>query len=234
MFENYLDIKLPEDLNFVSYSEPTPTSDFLSIISPQGNNSWRWWMPSSGQKRETSSSTQEVSSNNDSSIDISTNNTYTSDTLPKDKKEFVLTLFQEYQREINEYNNTHDDKIDPKYIIDLIAHDTIESAWGNHALGFNLGGIKASENSPHISANTVEYINGKKVHIRDNFRKFNSLSEYVKYKINMLTHGRYAKVGVFHGDYVHGLKAAGYFTAPESQYKAMLNDRKKKVEKLLQ
>ena len=49
----------------------------------------------------------------------------------------------------------------------------------------------------------------------------------------MLTQGRYAKAGVFHGDFIHTLKTAGYFTAPESTYKNMLNGRKKQIQQLL-
>lgn len=261
MFENYIGVEAPywwDTLQGVSYTpistQKTSVSDLLNFSDSNPifessldnftssatdfelNNDIK---PPSSIEQSTNVEQPASSSTSNDKPAVSSKDKITIEALSKDKKEFVNKLYQTYVQVINDYNRTAINEIDPRYIIDLITHDTIESAWGNHALGFNLGGIKATQQQikngvPYISANTFEYINGKKVHIRDNFRKFYSLKEYVKFKIKMLTEGRYAKAGVFHGDFIHTLKVAGYFTAPESIYKNMFNGRKKQVEKLLQ
>lgn len=99
----------------------------------------------------------------------------------------------------------------------LVAQDALESNWGKSPLvkDFNFGGIKAVNGTPFVEKETKEYSAGKGMHkTKSKFRKFNSLDEYVNYKINLLSGKRYQ---AFTGDptqFYHRIKAGGYATDP--------------------
>ena len=99
----------------------------------------------------------------------------------------------------------------------LVAQDALESNWGKSSLAkdFNFGGIKAVKGTPFIEKETKEYSAGKGMHkTKSKFRKFNSLDEYVNYKISLLSGKRYQ---AFTGDptqFYHRIKAGGYATDP--------------------
>ena len=237
MFENYIDIKPPKSLSleFVQYSQPstTTTSDFLNLQGTYRVGNPIYTVPSVTQQIPQPSSFDVVLESYNQPSTTKTETETENVNLGADKQKFVKELTGAYISEIQNYNDTHKDTIDLKYVNDLVAQDILESSWGKSKLGYNLGGIKARKGEPYIEANTFEYINGKKVKIKDKFRKFNSLREFVKFKINMLTNGRYKKAGVFKGNYAHSLKVAGYYTASESSYKAGLDSIKKQIQQLL-
>ena len=99
----------------------------------------------------------------------------------------------------------------------LVAQDALESNWGRSPLvkDFNFGGIKAINGTPFVEKETKEYSAGKGMHkTKSKFRKFNSLDEYVNYKISLLSGKRYQ---AFTGDptqFYHRIKAGGYATDP--------------------
>lgn len=99
----------------------------------------------------------------------------------------------------------------------LVAQDALESNWGKSSLvkDFNFGGIKAVNGTPFVEKETKEYSAGKGMHkTKSKFRKFNSLDEYINYKISLLSGKRYQ---AFTGDptqFYHRIKAGGYATDP--------------------
>lgn len=107
--------------------------------------------------------------------------------------------------------------INTDYAKMLVAQDALESNWGKSSLvkDFNFGGIKAVNGTPFVEKETKEYSTGKGMHkTKSKFRKFNSLDEYVNYKISLLSGKRYQ---AFTGDptqFYHRIKAGGYATDP--------------------
>ena len=99
----------------------------------------------------------------------------------------------------------------------LVAQDALESNWGKSSLvkDFNFGGIKAINGTPFVEKETKEYSSKNGMHkTKSKFRKFNSLDEYVNYKISLLSGKRYQ---AFTGDptqFYHRIKAGGYATDP--------------------
>ena len=99
----------------------------------------------------------------------------------------------------------------------LVAQDALESNWGKSSLAkdFNFGGIKAVKGTPFIEKETKEYNSKNGMHkTKSKFRKFNSLNDYVNYKIDLLSGKRYQ---AFTGDptqFYHRIKAGGYATDP--------------------
>ena len=99
----------------------------------------------------------------------------------------------------------------------LVAQDALESNWGKSSLAkdFNFGGIKAVKGAPFVEKETKEYDSKKGIHrTKSKFRKFNSLDDYVNYKIDLLSGKRYQ---AFTGDpsqFYSRVKAGGYATDP--------------------
>lgn len=99
----------------------------------------------------------------------------------------------------------------------LVAQDAIESNWGKSSLSknFNFGGVKAVKGTPFVEKETKEYDSKKGMHTtKSKFRKFDSLDDYVNYKISLLGGKRYQ---AFTGDpsqFYHRIKAGGYATDP--------------------
>ena len=99
----------------------------------------------------------------------------------------------------------------------LVAQDALESNWGKSSLSkdFNFGGVKAIKGTPFVEKETKEYDSKKGMHTtKSKFRKFDSLDDYVNYKISLLGGKRYQ---AFTGDpsqFYHRIKAGGYATDP--------------------
>ena len=99
----------------------------------------------------------------------------------------------------------------------LVAQDALESNWGKSSLAkdFNFGGIKAVKGAPFVEKETKEYDSKKGMYrTKSRFRKFNSLDDYVNYKIDLLSGKRYQ---AFTGDpaqFYSRIKAGGYATDP--------------------
>ena len=99
----------------------------------------------------------------------------------------------------------------------LVAQDALESNWGKSSLSkdFNFGGIKAVEGTPFVEKETKENDSKKGMYTtKAKFRKFNSLDDYVNYKIDLLSGKRYQ---AFTGDpskFYSRVKAGGYATDP--------------------
>lgn len=107
--------------------------------------------------------------------------------------------------------------INTDYAKMLVAQDALESNWGKSSLAkdFNFGGIKAVRGTPFVEKETKEYDSKKGMYrTKSRFRKFNSLDDYVNYKIDLLSGKRYQ---AFTGDpsqFYSRIKAGGYATDP--------------------
>lgn len=90
----------------------------------------------------------------------------------------------------------------------LVAQSALESGWGKHQSGKNnFGGIKGKG----TVKTTKEFINGKYVTIKDNFRDFDSLRDYAEYHVNLLNNSRYK---AFNGNFISNVVKGGYATDP--------------------
>ncbi|HGJ5873012.1 flagellar assembly peptidoglycan hydrolase FlgJ [Arsenophonus apicola] len=108
----------------------------------------------------------------------------------------------------------------------IVAQAALESGWGQRQIltaegtpSHNLFGIKAGKNWRGKVTNivTTEYIDGKAVKIRDDFRVYPSYFEAVTDYVNLLTQSkRYAKVAAANTpeQAAIALQAAGYATDP--------------------
>lgn len=99
----------------------------------------------------------------------------------------------------------------------LVAQDALESNWGKSSLAkdFNFGGIKAVKGAPFVEKETKEYDSKKGMHrTKSKFRKFNSLDDYVNYKIDLLSGKRYQAFTGGPSQFYSRVKAGGYATDP--------------------
>ena len=186
--------------------------------------------------RNRSVSTQENSSNTTTdSVQDTKQTTYTkpvqetvqaetvSEQIPQDttdsKSGKIYTNKQDFVRDMTTaYTKALAAKgISTDYAKMLVAQDALESNWGKSSLSkdFNFGGVKAIKGTPFIEKETKEYDSKKGMHTtKSKFRKFDSLDDYVNYKINLLDGKRYQ---AFTGDpsqFYHRIKAGGYATDP--------------------
>ena len=69
----------------------------------------------------------------------------------------------------------------------LATQDILESNWGQSSLSknFNFGGIKDFSGRGTVK-DTTEVVDGKAVRVKQPFRKFEDIDEYVNYKINLV------------------------------------------------
>lgn len=82
-----------------------------------------------------------------------------------------------------------DDITANKFAQRLTTQDILESTWGQSTLSqyYNFGGIKDfRKNSNAAVLSTIEYENGQEKTIKQPFRKFNSLEDYINYKIDLV------------------------------------------------
>lgn len=123
----------------------------------------------------------------------------------EDKEQFVDTMSTLYEKELRRRGK------DPNYARWLVAQDGLESSWGKKpAAANNFGGIKGRG----TVRDTTEYIGGVKRRVKDSFRDFDSLEDYVEYKVGLLDGSRYK---AFDGDYngfAERVARGGYATAP--------------------
>lgn len=101
-----------------------------------------------------------------------------------DRKEFVKDLTNAYEKELESRG------LSKEYAKYMVAQDALESDWGRSSLAryFNFGGIKEfREGQEGIEADTKESFDGETLKtIKQKFRKFKDLEDYVKYKIDLL------------------------------------------------
>ena len=127
------------------------------------------------------------------------------------KQEFVKDMTDAYTKALTVRGISTD------YAKMLVAQDALESNWGKSSLAkdFNYGGIKAVRVTPFVEKETKEYNSKKGMYrTKSRFRKFNSLDDYVNYKIDLLSGRRYQ---AFTGDpsqFYSRIKAGGYATDP--------------------
>lgn len=135
-----------------------------------------------------------------------TTSTNTTSSSFKSKNEFKATMLPIYERILSQMG------LNTAYAKALVAQDGLESAWGTKPSGkFNFGGIKGKGSVKR----TREVINGKDVYINNSFRDFDSLEDYVKYKISLLNNNRYK---AFTGDisgFADRVFRGGYATDPK-------------------
>ena len=127
------------------------------------------------------------------------------------KQEFVKDMTAAYTKALAARGISTD------YAKMLVAQDAIESNWGKSSLSkaFNFGGVKAVKGAPFVEKETKEHSAEKGMHkTKSKFRRFNSLDDYVNYKISLLSGKRYQ---AFTGDpsqFYSRVKAGGYATDP--------------------
>ena len=127
------------------------------------------------------------------------------------KQEFVKDMTAAYTKALAARGISTD------YAKMLVAQDAIESNWGKSSLSkvFNFGGVKAVKGTPFVEKETKEHSAEKGMHkTKSKFRRFNSLDDYVNYKISLLSGKRYQ---AFTGDpsqFYSRVKAGGYATDP--------------------
>ena len=127
------------------------------------------------------------------------------------KQEFVKDMTAAYTKALAARGISTD------YAKMLVAQDAIESNWGKSSLSkaFNFGGVKAVKGAPFVEKETKEYSSKEGVHkTKSKFRRFNSLDDYVNYKISLLSGKRYQ---AFTGDpsqFYSRVKDGGYATDP--------------------
>lgn len=69
----------------------------------------------------------------------------------------------------------------------IVTQDILESNWGQSSLSkdFNFGGIKDFNGNGSLK-DTIEYINGIKTTMKQPFRRFKNLNDYVNYKVDLV------------------------------------------------
>lgn len=122
------------------------------------------------------------------------------------KEEFKALLMPLYEKELESRG------LNPAFAKSLVAQDALETGWGEHLSGKNnYGGIKGKSSSLR---STWEW-NGKSMErVKSSFRDFNSLEDYVKYKVGLLNSSRYRALTGRVEDFAKKVKAGGYATDP--------------------
>lgn len=104
--------------------------------------------------------------------------------------------------------------VDPRIIVAQAAQET---GWGRSAPGNNYFGIKSHGKAGGQTFGTHEYVNGKRVNIRDSFRTFDSPADSVRgYGDFLLANPRYKPLMAAQGldAQLEALQASGYATDP--------------------
>lgn len=105
----------------------------------------------------------------------------------KTKSSFSNALINAYKQELMKKG------LNPDYAYTLTAQDALESGWGKNVAGkYNYGGIKAGKDTPGTYRYTTDWNPNKGMHkTKSKFRDFNSLNDYCKYKIDLVSNSRY-------------------------------------------
>lgn len=103
----------------------------------------------------------------------------------KEKQQFQADMYSAYYKALRQRNL--DDKSASEFAKRLTTQDILESTWGQSSLSkdYNFGGIK-DFSGKGVSKNTKEFIEGKMVSTSQPFKRFNSIDDYVNYKINLV------------------------------------------------
>ena len=105
-----------------------------------------------------------------------------------DKKKFKSDLKAAYEKELSARG------ISTEYADYIAAQDALESAWGSSSLAehYNFGGVKETRKGKGVKKKTKESYDGETLtDTVDSFRQFDSLDDYVKYKIDLLGNSNY-------------------------------------------
>lgn len=155
-----------------------------------------------------------------STTNSSTTSQYSSDNSFDDQSDFVEQMTNAYATELRRrgYN--------PAFAEYLVAQDALESGWGKHQSGKNnFGGIKLVGTGKGSTKKTKEW-NGRAMEtVSATFRDFDSLQDYVNYKINLVGNSNYNVFAYSPNQYFNRMKAGGYATDPNyvSKMNQMLN-----------
>lgn len=126
-----------------------------------------------------------------------------------DQSDFVEQMTNAYATELQRrgYN--------PAFAEYLVAQDALESGWGKHQSGKNnFGGIKLVGTGKGSTKKTKEW-NGRTMEtVSATFRDFDSLQDYVNYKINLVGNSNYNVFAYSPNQYFNRMKAGGYATDP--------------------
>lgn len=122
------------------------------------------------------------------------------------KREFIATMLPIYEKVLSQKGLPKD------FARMIVAQDGLESAWGSKPSGkFNYGGIKGKG----TTLDTKEFVNGKEVKVKDNFRDFKSLEDYATYKVNLLNNKRYNAFSKPISEFADSVFKGGYATDPK-------------------
>lgn len=179
------------------------------------------------------------SENEDSEIDINSlgykpvyKNIWEGVEINPSKKESVLSYTFQSKEDFKNtmipiYTNILSEKgLNPLFAKSLVAQDGLESAWGSKPSGDNnFGGIKGKGRIKR----TREVINGKDIYLDQEFRDFNSLEDYARYKVDLLNSKRYKAFDGELDDFSRRVSSGGYATDP--RYKEILDKVIKSVKK---
>lgn len=179
------------------------------------------------------------SENEDSEIDINSlgykpvyKNIWEGVEINPPKKESVLSYTFQSKEDFKNvmipiYTNILSEKgLNPLFAKSLVAQDGLESEWGSKPSGDNnFGGIKCNGRVKK----TREVINGKDIYLDQEFRNFNSLEDYARYKVNLLNSKRYKAFDGGLEDFSRRVSSGGYATDP--RYKEILDKVIKSVKK---
>lgn len=134
---------------------------------------------------------------------------YPSDNSFDNQSDFVEQMTSVYATELRRrgYN--------PAFAEYLVAQDALESGWGKHQSGKNnFGGIKLVGTGKGSTKKTKEW-NGRAMEtVSATFRDFDSLQDYVNYKINLVGNSNYNVFAYSPNQYFNRMKAGGYATDP--------------------
>lgn len=114
----------------------------------------------------------------------------------------------------------------------IVAQKALESGWGESELtktANNFGGIKYNPNlsgvTGYVLRDTTEYVNGKKVSVKQKFSRFKDVESGIRATIQVLMSDRYKAARLnakTPEDQVLLIARAGYTTTPPAKYLAAL------------
>ena len=147
--------------------------------------------------------------------------------------QFISQLAPQAQREQKRYHI-------PASVI--IAQAGTESNWGRNKLAVkynNLFGVKASKGQPRVKMVTTEYLNGKKVHLKQYFRVYNSWDESIRKHTLIIINGTADNPQRYYSNVrtksyrraVINLQKDGYATDPQYANKLIYAIRKFNLQK---
>ena len=137
-----------------------------------------------------------------------------------DKKKFKVDLKAAYEKELQARGISTD------HADYMVAQDALESGWGTSSLSehYNFGGVKETREGKGVQKKTKESFDGKTLtDTVDSFRQFDSLDDYVKYKIDLLGNENY-NVFAYRPDQMYNrLVTAKNKYATDPDYESNLN-----------